>query len=184
MELHPDIYFSETEFEQAGLLHDNDSCTVASPSGLCDGEIGGYQQQQRQNALYSLPVNSCGLADRLQTLSRCWQAHWPGQAPSPSLPKGKVAQLSSLAEDVTTQIPPVPEESLQRTLSVAHTEQPRSMPVGLTADAIRKQANRDHQKRFRMRQKVTSDTDVFCRAVFSTPQQDIWTCRLELARIA
>ena len=184
MELHPDIYFSETEFEQAGLLHDNDSCTVASPSGLCDGEIGGHQQQQRQNALYSLPVNSCGLADRLQTLSRCWQAHWPGQAPSPSLPKGKVAQLSSLAEDVTTQIPPVPEESLQRTLSVAHTEQPRSMPVGLTADAIRKQANRDHQKRFRMRQKVTSDTDEFCRAVFSTPQQDIWTCRLELARIA
>ncbi len=164
MELHPDIYFSETEFEQAGLLHDNDSCTVASPSGLCDGEIGGYQQQQRQDALYSLPVSSCGLADRLQTLSRCWQAHWPGQARSPSLPKGKVAQLSSLVEDVTTQIPPVPEESLQRTLSVAHNEQPRSMPVGLTADAIRKQANRDHQKRFRMRQKVTSDTDVLCCA--------------------
>ncbi|KAL0024883.1 hypothetical protein WJX79_010704 [Trebouxia sp. C0005] len=31
------------------------------------------------------------------------------------------------------------------------------MPVGLTAEVIRKQANRDHQKRFRMRQKARSE---------------------------
>ncbi|KAA6420342.1 MAG: hypothetical protein FRX49_09504 [Trebouxia sp. A1-2] len=92
MELPPDIYFSETEFEQAGLLHDTDSCTVASPSRFGDGEI-----------------------------------------------------------------PPVPEKSLQRTSIVAQNEQPSSMPVGLTAEVIRKQANRDHQKRFRMRQKARSE---------------------------
>ena len=71
MELHPDIYFSETEFEQARLLHNIDSCTVASPSGLGDVEISGYQQQQLHDTLYSLPISSCGLADRLQTLSKC-----------------------------------------------------------------------------------------------------------------
>lgn len=185
MELPPDIYFSETEFEQAGLLHDTDSCTVASPSRFGDGEVSGSQRQQRHDTLYSLPISSCFLlAERMHTLSHCWQIRWPGQARSPSLPKGTVTPLSSLGEDMTMQIPPVPEKSLQRTSIVAQNEQPSSMPVGLTAEVIRKQANRDHQKRFRMRQKVMFHTYVLCRAEFSTPQPDICTCCLEHARVA
>lgn len=184
MEPHPDIYFSETEFEQAGLLHDTDSCTVASPSGFHDGGVSGSERQQLCDTLHSLPTSSCGLADRLQILSHCWQVYWPGQAPSsPILPKGTMTPFSSLGEDVAMQIPPVPEESLQRTSVVAQNEQPRSMPIGLAADVIRKQANRDHQKRFRMRRKVRFQ-DVLRRAVFSTPQPDICTCCLKHARVA
>ena len=198
MELDPEIYFSETEFEQAGLLHQADSCYVAPSSGF-NVDISRNQRQQPPYSLYSLPARSCGLADRLQTLSECWQVHWPGQASTPSLPDSTETQNSTLGQEVSLQIPPIPEETRQprnsdhqhrsaAALSEHTTDLPeplRSVPVDLTTDAIRKQTNRYHQKRHRLRQKVTFEQPCFA-TLCSThkTRTDRQTCCFKQARNA
>lgn len=89
MELHPDIWFSKSELEQAGLLDDTDSCDVAPPPEL-SFEVGDHQQQQLFCNMQSPVMGSCSRENRLQTLVECWQ--------EPCL-----ASISSLQESTATQ---------------------------------------------------------------------------------
>ena len=166
MELHPDIWFSESELEQAGLLDDNDSCTVApSPDLAVDSR--DQQQQQSLCNLQSPPTGLCSFANRLHILAECWQVPCLGRPSSSSLQES-TTQHGSLVEDVALHKPPLPEEAPQRWNSfqqlapAEHTTstQGRSMPTDSTAVTTRKQTNRDHQKKFRMRQKVLFGTDL------------------------
>lgn len=167
MELPPDICFSEFELEQAGLLDDTDSCNVAPSRGF--NFEGSDQQQQCWYTLQSLSTQSYGLANRLQTLAECWQVPSLGAASTASLPISMGPQQTTLRTDATVQAPPLPQEGLQRQTNfqqqelapVKHTanieEQGRHMPADVTAVSIRKQANRDYQKKFRARHKVLFD---------------------------
>lgn len=164
MELLPDIWFSESELEQAGLLDDNNTCAVA-PSPELRFELCDHQQQQLFCTAQSTPMSSCGLANRLQTLAECWPAPFLGGWPSSSsLQESTATQHSTLGEDVAPQKPPVPEEAPQRWTNIQqlapaqHTTntQGRSMPTDSAVVTTRKQNNRDHQKKFRLRQKVFS----------------------------
>ena len=89
MELHPDIWFSKSELEQAGLLDDTDSCDVATPPEL-SSEVGDHQKQQLFCNMQSPVMGSCSRENRLQTLVECWQ--------EPCL-----ASISSLQESTATQ---------------------------------------------------------------------------------
>lgn len=189
MELPPHICFSESELEQAGLLDDTDSCNVA-PSPEFDFE-GSEQQQQCWYTLQSLSTKSCGLANRLQTLTECWQVPGLGGASTSSLHTSRGTQRTTVYDDVTVQAPPLPEESPQRrthfqqqtlapgehTVNIA--EQDRSMPADSTAVPIKKQANRDYQKKFRARQKVCFNAFISSLSLSLRPQQDVSACCLK-----
>lgn len=112
MELPPDICFSESELEQAGLLDDTDSCHVAPSRGF--NFEGSDQQQQCWYTLQSLSTKSCGLADSLQTLAECWQVPSLAGASTSSLPTSIGTQRTTVYEDATVQAAPLPEEGPQR----------------------------------------------------------------------
>ena len=173
MELHPNIWFSESELEQAGLLDDDVSCNV-EPSPELRSDVGDHQQQQFFCTLQSPPTGTCSLADRLQTLTKCWQVNCLGGPSSSSVQESTATQHSTLSEDVVLQEPPLPEEppqrwtSIQQPAAAKHTtniQQDRSMPTDSAAVTIRKQSNRDYQKKFRMRQKVLFNT-YMCLSLF------------------
>ena len=160
MELPPELEFSESEFEQAGLLADLDSCSAAPPSGS-NVATNVQPQQQCHRTMQSPSASAFGLTRRLQNPSEPWRSQ-PSSAPLQST----VTQHNSLCEGVA--LPTLrPENIAQRwtnfqECTAAQQEQitdaprqHRSLPLDVTAD-IRKQANRDHQKRFRERQKVLS----------------------------
>ena len=183
MELPPEIEFSESEFEQAGLLYGIESRSVA-PSAEGHVENAEHQPQQLQNTVQSSPESSYGLSNSLQNPSEPWQA----QTPRPGVQRSTATQHSTLGEGVALQTPVLPEKGSQRWANLhwhAHehtvvqpeqsTDVPqhyKSMPIDLTAGVIRKQANRDHQKRFRERQKVCSDMHLLCCLLIRPKQED------------
>ena len=187
MELHPNIWFSESELEQAGLL-DVDVSYDIEPSPELGSEVGDHQQQQFFCTLQSPPTGTCSLADRLQTLADCWQVPCLGGPSSSSLHESTATQCSTLSEDVVLHEPPLPEEAPQRwnkiqqpaaAEHITNTQQDRSMPTDSAAVIIRKQANRDHQKKFRMRQKVLFTTRM-CLLLFSNHSR---MCQVALSRL-
>lgn len=169
MEVPPEICFSESELEQAGLLDDIDSCHVAPSLGF-DFEGSDQQQQQCWYTLQSLSTKPCALANRLQTLAECWQVPSLAAASTSSLPTSIGTQRTTVYDDATVQAPPPPEEGPQRRsefqqqiLAPAHhtaniADQDRHVPTDSTdstAISVRRQANRDYQKKFRARHKVS-----------------------------
>ena len=158
MELLPEIEFSESEFEQAGLLPDLDSCSAALRLG--HNVATSVNPQQHFNNMQSPSASSFGPARRLQNPSEPWQI----QTSSAGLQERAATQHATLG----TGVPALrPQNIAQRWTNLrqsttAQQEQPieasaqhRSLPLDVTAD-MKKQANRDHQKRFRERQKVLS----------------------------
>ena len=157
----PELELSESEFEQAGLLSGFDSCSAAPTSGHKRGRqrtiASAFQQKTCNHRLQDF----FGLARTLQKPSEPWQTH-PSSA---GLQESTTIQHSALGEGDT--LPTLKPENIAQRWTGVHeptatqqeqmTEAPkqhRSMPLNVTVDSIRKQANHDHQKRFRERQKV------------------------------
>ena len=160
MELPPEIEFSESEFEQAGLLSDLESCSAAPPSGY-NVATNVPPQQQFHNNMQSPYASSFGLARRLQNPSEPWQI----QPSSAGLQENTATLHSAMGRGVA--LPTLRPQNIaqrwanlqestaaQQEQTVDAPKQHRSLPLNVSAD-IKKQANRDHQKRFRERQKVS-----------------------------
>ena len=158
MDLPPEIEFSESEFEQAGLLPDLDSYSAAPRLG--HNVATSVDPQQQFTNMQSPSASSFGLARRLQNPSEPWQL----QPPSAGLQARTATQHTALGTGVA--LPALRPQNIaqrwtnlqqstaaQQEQTIEAPKQHRSLPLDVPAD-IKKQANRDHQKRFRERQKV------------------------------
>ncbi len=165
--------FSVFEFEQAGLLHDTDGRLVASASALTSS-----QQQSPHSIPQSLPTSLHGLENAPQSRPQPWQLPLPGQGLKLGLSRSAAPQLSgTLGESLVSQSHPLfaqdaHNEASRWTNHLQHSavearqqstdaSQAQALQIDTAAEAVsKKQANREHQKRFRLRQKVLLHADL------------------------
>lgn len=190
MELLPDVYFSESEFEQAGLLHDTHGCVSAS-SPISTAKTSGDHSHECDGTRQPEPASLLGQARPLQNPSESWQEPLlgPGLVPGASHTEA-THRTSGLGEEIALQGNPLfgqdPDVDVMRWTDLdqqqateAQQQQTADVPqqqairtnLDLTGDAIsKKQTNREHQKRFRLRQKVLSHFKHPCCSLLSTLQ--------------
>jgi hypothetical protein len=175
MELLPEPQFSVFEFEQAGLLHDTDGRLVAPASELTS--ITSEQPSPHSNP-QSLSTSSHGLENAPQSRPQSWQLPLFGQGLNPGLSRSAATQLSgTLGESLVSQSHPLFAQDvhneasrwtnhLQHSAVEAHqpstdASQAQALQIDAAAEAAsKKRANREHQKRFRLRQKVLLHADL------------------------
>ncbi len=175
MELQPEPQFSVFEFEQAGLLHDTDGRLIAPASALT---ANTSEQQSPHSNPQLQPASFHGQENAPQSPPQPWQLPLLGQGSTPGLSRSAATQLSgTLGESLASQSNPLFAQDAhneasrwtnhhQHSAAEAHQQctdasQAQVLQFDITAEAVsKKQANREHQKRFRLRQKVLLHADL------------------------
>ncbi len=174
MELQPEPQFSVFVFEQAGLLHDTDGRLIAPASALTSNTSG---QQSPHSNPQSQSASLHGLETAPQSPPQPWQLPLLAQGFTPGLSRSAATQLSgTLGESLASQSNPLFAQDAYNEASrwtnhhqsgaEAHQQstdasQAHVLQIDTTAEAVsKKQANREHQKRFRLRQKVLLHADL------------------------
>lgn len=166
MELQPEPQFSVFEFEQAGLLHDTDGRLIAPASAFTSNSS---EQQSPHSTSQSQPASFHGLQSAPQSPPQPWQLLLLGQGLAPGLARSAATQLSgTLGESLASQSNPLIAHDAdndasrwtshhQHSAAEVHQQstdasQARILQFDTKAEAVsKKQANREHQKRFRLR---------------------------------
>lgn len=175
MQLQPEPQFSVFEFEQAGLLHDTDGRLVAPASALTSN---ASEQRSPHSNPQSQPTSLYGLENAPQSHPQPWQQPLHGQGLNPGLSRSSATQLSgTLGEGLVPQSNPMFAQDAyneasrwtnhhQHSAAEAHQQstdgsQAQVVRTDTTAEAVSKKlSNREHQKRFRLRQKVLLPADL------------------------
>lgn len=169
--------FSVFEFEQAGLLHELDGRLVAPASALI---LNASEQRSPHSNPQSQPTSLHGMESAPQSHPQPWQVPLPGPGLIPDSSRNAATQLrGSLGESLVSQSNPLFGQDAhnefeasrwtnhhQHSAAEAHQQstdvsQAQVLPTDTNDEAVsQKQANREHQKRFRLRQKVLLHADL------------------------